>query len=192
MTDAPTPPQEPDEPQDASPDEPEESPAAEEQAEAAAAGGEAGEVEAAEGSDAVGEQAAEDVDHAAAMAAAMAEEGGDAAPAEAVGADSPAAFNLQQFSDGVEAEEPQGLDMLSDVDLDVTIELGRTRMLVEDVLRLGEGSVIELDRVAGDPVDIYVNERAVARGEVLVLNDNFCVRVNEIVSLDQSEESGAA
>ena len=54
-------------------------------------------------------------------------------------------------------------------------------MLVEDVLRLGEGTVVELDKLAGDPVDIYVNERHVARGEVLVLNDNFCVRVNEII-----------
>jgi flagellar motor switch protein FliN/FliY len=55
-------------------------------------------------------------------------------------------------------------------------------MLVEDVLRLGEGSVVELDKLAGDPVDVYVNERHVARGEVLVLNDNFCVRINEIVA----------
>jgi flagellar motor switch protein FliN/FliY len=50
------------------------------------------------------------------------------------------------------------------------------------VLRLGVGSVVELDKLAGDPVDIWVNERLVARGEVLVLNDNFCVRVNEILS----------
>ena len=57
---------------------------------------------------------------------------------------------------------------------------GRARMLVEDVLRLAEGSVVELDKLAGDPVDVFVNDRLVARGEVLVLNDNFCVRVNEI------------
>ena len=56
-----------------------------------------------------------------------------------------------------------------------------TRLLVEDVLRLGEGAVVELDKLAGDPVDIYVNDRHVARGEVLVLNDNFCVRVSEIL-----------
>ena len=75
--------------------------------------------------------------------------------------------------------------MLEDVQLQVRIELGRTRMLVQDVLRLDQGSVVELDKLAGDPVDIYVNERLVARGEVLVLNDNFCVRVNEIVSAPQ-------
>ncbi|MFN7020784.1 MAG: flagellar motor switch protein FliN [Phycisphaerales bacterium] len=76
----------------------------------------------------------------------------------------------------------EAIDLLADVNLHVKIELGRTRMLVEDVLRLGEGSVVELDKLAGDPVDIYVNDRPVARGEVLVLNDNFCVRINEIVS----------
>lgn len=74
------------------------------------------------------------------------------------------------------------IDLLADVNLNVTIELGRTRMLVEDVLRLGEGSVVELDKLAGDPVDVYVNGRHVARGEVLVVNDNFCVRVSEILS----------
>lgn len=74
------------------------------------------------------------------------------------------------------------IDLLADVNLNVTIELGRTRMLVEDVLRLGEGSVVELDKLAGDPVDVFVNGRHVARGEVLVVNDNFCVRVSEILS----------
>jgi flagellar motor switch protein FliN/FliY len=57
-------------------------------------------------------------------------------------------------------------------------------MLVEEVLKLGEGSVVELDKLAGDPVDVYVNDRFIARGEVLVLNDNFCVRINEILSND--------
>ncbi len=75
-----------------------------------------------------------------------------------------------------------GLDLLNDVELNVKIELGRSRMMVEDVLKLGEGSVVELDKLAGDPVDVYVNDKLVARGEVLVLNDNFCVRVNEIVA----------
>lgn len=73
------------------------------------------------------------------------------------------------------------LKLLDDVDLDVRIELGRTRMLVEDVLRLGPDSVVELDKAAGDPVDIFVNGRHIARGEVLVVNENFCVRVSEIL-----------
>ncbi len=73
------------------------------------------------------------------------------------------------------------LGLLHDVDLNVKIELGRTKMYVEDVLRLNENSVIELDKAAGDPVDIFVNDRHVARGEVLVLNENFCVRISEII-----------
>ncbi|MEM7808296.1 MAG: flagellar motor switch protein FliN, partial [Planctomycetota bacterium] len=68
------------------------------------------------------------------------------------------------------------------------IELGRCRMLVEDVLKLVEGSVVELDKLAGDPIDVYVNERIVARGEVLVLNDNFCVRVNEIIETPKEDD----
>lgn len=86
------------------------------------------------------------------------------------------------------------LDMLGDVELDVSVELGRTEMLVEDVLRLSEGSVLELDKLAGDPVDVYVNQRLVARGEVLVLNDNFCIRISEIVDdlKEQAVEAAAA
>ena len=78
------------------------------------------------------------------------------------------------------------IDLLGDVELNVTVELGRTHMLVEDVLSLSNGSVVELDKLAGDPVDVYVNGRLVARGEVLVLNDNFCIRISEIV--DDLEE----
>ncbi|MEM9347902.1 MAG: flagellar motor switch protein FliN [Planctomycetota bacterium] len=92
---------------------------------------------------------------------------------------------------GPTAGEQGGIDMLGDVDLDVTIELGRTEMLVEDVLRLASGSVVELDKLAGDPVDVYVNSRLVARGEVLVLNDNFCIRISEILA-DVQETDPAA
>lgn len=91
-------------------------------------------------------------------------------------------FELPAFSAGMGSGEAAPIDLLSDVDLQVKIELGRTRMLVEDVLKLADGAVIELDKLAGDPVDIFVNERHVARGEVLVLNDNFCVRINEILT----------
>lgn len=87
--------------------------------------------------------------------------------------------------------ETGGLDMLGDVDLHVSVELGRTEMLVEDILRLSEGSVVELDKLAGDPVDVYVNQRLVARGEVLVLNDNFCIRISEIVD-NLAEQAGEA
>ena len=99
---------------------------------------------------------------------------GDAAPAAAP-------YELPVFSGGLEPSMPKGIDLLSDVNLNVKIELGRTKMLVEDVLKLSEGAVVELDKLAGDPVDVYVNDRHIAKGEVLVLNDNFCVRIHEIV-----------
>lgn len=94
--------------------------------------------------------------------------------------------------DAAAVGEPAAIDMLSDVDLNVSIELGRTDMLVEDVLKLSEGSVVELDKLAGDPVDVYVNNRLVARGEVLVLNDNFCIRVSEIVANLEEEAQEVA
>lgn len=105
-----------------------------------------------------------------------------AAPAAPSAAGSPTPLSMPNFGANIPAKVPEGMDLLADVNLQVKIELGRTRMLVEDVLRLGEGSVVELDKLAGDPVDVYVNDRHVAKGEVLVLNDNFCVRINEIVA----------
>ncbi|MFG0292972.1 MAG: flagellar motor switch protein FliN [Phycisphaerales bacterium JB065] len=96
--------------------------------------------------------------------------------------DGSARFDPPSFSLGASSELPEGLALLKDVNLDVKIELGRTRMVVDDVLRLSEGAVVELDKLAGDPVDIYVNGRHIARGEVLVLNDNFCVRISEILA----------
>ncbi|MEZ6046911.1 MAG: flagellar motor switch protein FliN [Planctomycetaceae bacterium] len=75
-----------------------------------------------------------------------------------------------------------GLNALRDVEFDLHIELGRTDMMMEEVLSIKEGAVVPLDKLAGDPVDIIANGRLIARGEVLVLNDNFCVRVAEILT----------
>lgn len=72
--------------------------------------------------------------------------------------------------------------LLMDVSLNMKIEIGRTKLSIDQVLRLREGSVVELDKVAGDPVDILVNNRLVAKGEILVLNEAFCIRITEIVS----------
>lgn len=93
-----------------------------------------------------------------------------------------AAFKFQDFAGEPASTEKATLDLLSDVQLDLKIELGRTQMELEEVLKLRRGSVVTLDKLAGDPVDVYVNGRLVARGEVLVLSDNFCVRVAELVS----------
>jgi flagellar motor switch protein FliN/FliY len=77
---------------------------------------------------------------------------------------------------------PLSFDLLRDVELTVRIELGRTKMRIDELLRLGQGAVIELDRLAGDPVDVFVNDRLVARGDVVVLNDKFAVRLTEVVA----------
>lgn len=102
-----------------------------------------------------------------------------------------ATLDLPDFGTAAAPASDRGIDLISDVELDVKIELGRAMMLIEDVLKLGEGSVVELDKLAGDPVDVFVNDRLVARGEVLVLNDNFCVRVSEIVAGQELVEEGA-
>ncbi len=80
------------------------------------------------------------------------------------------------------SEKPElTVDLLKDVSMHLKVELGKTKMNVEDILKLSSGSVIELDKFTGDVLDIYVNDRLVARGEILVINDNFAIRVTEIV-----------
>lgn len=74
------------------------------------------------------------------------------------------------------------LDLLLDVPLDVTVELGRSRMTIQDLLGLTPGSVVELDKVAGEPLDIVVNDRLIARGEAVVVNDKFGIRITDIIS----------
>lgn len=91
-------------------------------------------------------------------------------------------FEFQALEDPASTADPAGLASLEEVELDLRIELGRAELLIEDVLKLREGSVVPLDKLAGDPVDILVNGRLVARGEVLVLNDKFCVRIAEILA----------
>lgn len=76
----------------------------------------------------------------------------------------------------------QNLDLLLGVPLDITVELGATKMLVRDILKLSIGAVVELERAAASPVDLLVNERLVARGEIVAIDDNFGVRVTEIVT----------
>lgn len=78
--------------------------------------------------------------------------------------------------------ETKNLDMLLDIPLQVTVELGRTKRSVRDILELGTGSIIELDKLAGEPVDILVNNRLIAQGEVVVIDENFGVRVTDIIS----------
>ena len=93
-------------------------------------------------------------------------------------------FKLMDFAGAPASSESATLDLIRDVELDLRIELGRTHMYLEEVLKLSKGAVVSLDKLAGDPVDIFVNGRLIARGEVLILNDNFCVRVAELVAGD--------
>ncbi len=119
---------------------------------------------------------------AAAMAAAIEEEKAAAAEAARAGP-SAQPLELPDFTGDSEDETlNHGIELLHNVGLRVKIELGRTRMFVEDVLKLTDGSVVELDKLAGDPVDVFANDQLIARGEVLILNDNFCVRVSEIIA----------
>lgn len=82
---------------------------------------------------------------------------------------------------GPEKKE-RNLDLILDIPLRVTVELGRTKMLVRDLLQLGQGSVIELSKLAGEPMEILVNDKLVAKGEAVVVNEKFGVRLTDIIS----------
>ncbi|UYP09091.1 flagellar motor switch phosphatase FliY [Priestia megaterium] len=90
------------------------------------------------------------------------------------------------FSEFEHVSSPQGdsrnLDMLLDIPLQVTVELGRTKRTVQEILALSSGSIIELDKLAGEPVDILINSKLIAKGEVVVIDENFGVRVTDIIS----------
>ena len=74
------------------------------------------------------------------------------------------------------------LDFLLDIPLEISVELGRTSMLINDLLQLGQGSVIELNKLAGEPLEILINHKLIARGEAVVVNEKFGVRITDIIS----------
>ena len=78
--------------------------------------------------------------------------------------------------------ESASLDLILDIPLTVTVELGRSKMLINDLLQLGQGSVVELTKLVGDPLEVLVNNKLVARGEVVVVNEKFGVRLTDIVT----------
>ena len=86
--------------------------------------------------------------------------------------------------EGGKADEVKeaNLDLILDIPLSVTVELGRSKMLINDLLQLGQGSVIELTKLVGDPLEVLVNDKLVARGEVVVVNEKFGVRLTDIVT----------
>ncbi len=80
------------------------------------------------------------------------------------------------------ASDTKKLDFILDIPLHVTVELGRTKLLVKDILQLNQGAVVELSKMAGEPLDVFVNSKLVARGEAVVVNEKFAIRLVDIVS----------
>ena len=80
------------------------------------------------------------------------------------------------------------LDFILDIPLNVTVELGRTKLLVKDILQLNQGAVVELSKMAGEPLDVFVNSKLVARGEAVVVNEKFAIRLVDIVSPNERVE----
>ncbi len=107
---------------------------------------------------------------------------GPSAPAGPAASVNPVNFpSLTGGGMGQQSQMPSNIDLLMDVQMVMTVELGRTKKYVKDILGLGEGSIIELDKLAGEPVDLLVNGKLIAKGEVVVIDENFGVRVTDIV-----------
>lgn len=92
---------------------------------------------------------------------------------------------FQQLSEPAGKPETKNIDMLMDVNLPIAIELGRTKMSIADILALGPGSIVELSKLAGEPVDLLVNQRVVAKGEVVVIDENFGVRITQLLTPEE-------
>jgi flagellar motor switch protein FliN/FliY len=93
--------------------------------------------------------------------------------------------DIQDVDDALSEEggaENKSLDLILDIPLTVTVELGRCKMLINDLLQLGQGSVVELTKMVGEPLEVLVNQKLVARGEVVVVNEKFGVRLTDIIT----------
>ena len=90
--------------------------------------------------------------------------------------------SLNELSPQGGTGEARSIDFLLDVPLNLSVELGRAKMIVNDLLQLGQGSVVELTKIVGEPLEVLVNDKLIARGEVVVLNDKFAVRLTDIIS----------
>ena len=101
----------------------------------------------------------------------------------------PASFS--QLEEAGQTQPVGNLDMIMDIPVVLSVELGRTKMLINDILQLGQGSVIELEKVVGEPMEILINEKLMARGEVVVVNEKFGIRLTDIISpLDRIKQLG--
>lgn len=133
---------------------------------------------------ALAEQAAGQTPAAAAddWAAALAEQNAAASGVATSGAAAPAAQDVfQPLVDGA-AQGASDIEMIMDIPVQLTVELGRTRLTIKNILQLGQGSVIELDGLAGEPMDIFVNGYLIAQGEVVVVDDKYGIRLTDIIT----------
>ena len=96
--------------------------------------------------------------------------------------------NLENEESKNVVQDKKNLDFILDIPLQLTVELGRTKLLVKDVLELNQGSVVELGKLAGEPLDVFVNSKLVARGEAVVINEKFGIRLVDIVSPNERVE----
>lgn len=94
----------------------------------------------------------------------------------------PQSASFDDLGEGAVSGESHNLDFLLDIPLEVTVELGRTSMIINNLLQLTQGSVVELNKAAADTVEIYVNNKLLGKGEVIIVNDRFGVRITEIIS----------
>lgn len=106
----------------------------------------------------------------------------DKLAAEADANDAAANASAQANADAAGANKDRNLQLILDIPLRVTVELGRTKMPVNELLNLGQGSVIELNKLAGEPMEVLVNDKLIARGEAVVVNEKFGVRLTDIIS----------
>ncbi|QWR78501.1 flagellar motor switch protein FliN [Candidatus Magnetomonas plexicatena] len=90
--------------------------------------------------------------------------------------------DFQELDKDAPKEGMRDIKFLLDIPLTITVEIGRTKMMIQDLLQLGQGSVVELDKLAGEPMEILVNQKVIARGEVVVVNEKFGIRLTDIVS----------
>jgi len=90
--------------------------------------------------------------------------------------------HFSPVQDSGKSNVQRGLDFILDIPLQVTVELGRAQMLINDLLQLGQGSVVELSKLAGEPMEVLVNQKLIARGEVVVVNEKFGIRLTDIIS----------
>ncbi|MBL8376894.1 MAG: flagellar motor switch protein FliN [Burkholderiales bacterium] len=116
-------------------------------------------------------------------AAAMAEQAGSESPlAETTPGARPATDMFQEFSPGAAAGQANDIGMILDIPVQLSVELGRTRIPIKQILQLAQGSVVELDGLAGEPMNVLINGCLIAQGEVVVVNDRFGIRLTDIIT----------